>query len=147
MDSKDIKQQRIKEVQALLEDFSKRHLSSELSNYVFLLWAKLGRKRNYVITSGKNEIWAAAVVYVIARLNFLFDKSSSDYLGPDLICECFGANKKTVASRATAIEKECKIRIGHEGLCSEEISDSLTSVQLPNKMIVTKDIAKKLGYL
>lgn len=147
MDSKDVKQQRINEVRELLENFSNLHLSSELSSYVFLLWTKIGRKRNYIITSGKKEIWAAAVIYVIARLNFLFDKKSPNYLGHDLICDFFGASKSTVASRAAAIEKECKIRIGHEGLCREDISDSLTMVQLPSKMLVTKDMAKKLGYL
>jgi hypothetical protein len=147
MDSKELKQKRIKEVQILLEDFATHHLSLELSGYVFKLWAQLGRKRHYVITSGKKEIWAAAVVYVIARVNFLFDKSSSNHLEPDLISGFFGANKNTVAGRARDIENECKIRIGHEGLCSQEISDSLTSVQLPNKMIVSKKMAKAMGYL
>jgi len=75
IDAKEKKQQRIVKVKALLEAFSKEHLSPELSGYVFKLWGQIGRKRNYVITGGKKEVWASAVVYAIARLNFLFDSS------------------------------------------------------------------------
>jgi hypothetical protein len=33
--------------------------------------------------------------------------------------------------------------MGHEGLCSQEISDELTFIQLPNGMVITKAMAKK----
>ena len=145
MDAK--KQQRIEEVRSLLEDFSQENLSPEISEYVFKLWAQIGRKRNYIITGGKKEIWASAIVYVIARLNFLFDKSSPDYIPPDVICGFFGTKKSTVSARATEIEKICRIRMGHEGLCNAGITDSLTYVQLPNGMILTKAMAKEMGIL
>ena len=145
MDAK--KQQRIKEVRSILEDFSEENLSPEISEYVFKLWAQIGRKRNYIFTGGKKEIWASAVVYVIARLNFLFDKNSPNYITADVICGFFGTKKSTVSARATEIEKVCKIRMGHEGLCNSEITDSLTYVQFPNGMIFTKAMAKKMGIL
>ena len=128
MDPREKKQRRIQEVMALLEEFSKQHLSAELSEYIFKLWEQIGRKRNYIITGGKAEIWASALVYVIARLNFLFDKGSPNYLPPDTICGFFGTKKTTVAARASDIEKVCKIRMGHKGLCSPDISDSLTLI-------------------
>ena len=56
------KQARIAEVQALLESFSEGRLTPELSGYVRELWGQVGRKRTYVITGGKKEIWASAVV-------------------------------------------------------------------------------------
>ena len=121
MDEKRI--QRIKEVKALLENFSKSHLNDELSEYCYRLWDKIGKKRNYIITGGKKEIWAASVIYVIARLNFLFDSKSSVPLTADIICDFFGTKKSTVSAKATEIVKTCKIRIGEEGLCSPDISD------------------------
>lgn len=147
MDSVEKKQRRIQDVLALLEKFSKEHLSSELSGYVFKLWEQIGRKRNYSITGGKKEIWASAVVYVIARLNFLFDKDSPNYLPPDTICGFFGTNKTTVAARASDIEQLCKIRMGHEGLCTPDISDSLTLFRLPNGMVLPKKMAKEMGII
>ena len=141
------KQARIEEVRALLNAFSQEHLSSDLSDYVHKLWEQIGRKRTYVITGGKKEIWASAVVYVIARLNFLFDQSNQHYMPPDAICDFFGTKKSTVASKAAQIEKACRIRMGHEGLCSPEISDNLTYVQLSNGMILSKRMAKEMGIL
>ncbi|MBW2039466.1 MAG: hypothetical protein JRI46_07720 [Deltaproteobacteria bacterium] len=131
----------------MLEEFSKQHLSLELSGFVFKLWEQIGKKRNYIITGGKKEVWASAVVYVIARLNFLFDKNNPNYLPPDAICGFFGSKKTTVAARASEIEKVCKIHIGQEGLCTLDISDSLTFVELPNGMVLTKKMAKEMGIM
>ena len=141
------KLRRIQDVLTLLEEFSKQHLSPELSRFVFKLWEHIGKKRNYIITGGKKEAWASAVVYVIARLNFLFDKNNPNYLPPDTICGFFGSKKTTVAARASEIEKVCKIHMGQEGLCSPEISDSLTFVELPNGMVLTKKMAREMGII
>ena len=138
---------RIQEVQALLDAFSQKHLAPELAGYVRRLWEQIGRKRNYVITGGKPEVWASAVVYVIARLNFLFDRSRPNYLPPDVILDFFGTKKSTVSAKAGEIEKACRIRIGQEGLCSPELSDAFTLVQLPNGMVLTRQMAKEMGIL
>jgi hypothetical protein len=143
------KQARIEEVRALFPGFAAQYLAGapELAGYINKLWDQVGRKRNYVITGGTKEVWAAAVIYVIARLNFLFDKSNANYLPPDTICGHFGVRKKTVANRATEIENACKIRMGQEGLCNPEITDGLTFVQLSDGMIVSKRMAKEMGIL
>jgi hypothetical protein len=92
------KQERIEEVKALLANFARQHLSNapDLVGYTMKLWEQVGRKRNYVITGGTKEVWASAVIYVIGRLNFLFDRSSPNYLPPDAICGFFGTKKGTV---------------------------------------------------
>lgn len=141
------KQMRIDEVQELLDAFCVKNMNSELTGYVQKLWGTVGRKRNYVITGGKKEIWASAVVYVIARLNFLFDPSSPNHLTHDQICDFFGTKKSTVGGRATDIEKACKIRMGHEGLCDQDISDSFTLVELSNGMVVSMSMARKMGLV
>ena len=142
----DKKKKRIKEVESLLQDFSNEYLEDELKGYAFKLWQQLGRKRTYNVAGGRKEIWASAVVYVVARLNFLFDKSNLHYLTADTICDFFGTNKKTVSGRATEIENVCKIRQGQNGLCRTEISDSLTFIQLPNCVVLTKKMAKEMGF-
>ena len=143
------KQARIDEVKALLADFSKQHLASapDVAGYIEKLWEQIGRKRNFVITGGTKEVWASAVVYVIARLNFLFDKASPNDLTADTICDHFATKKGTVSTRAAEIEKACRIRVGHEGLCPPEISDELTIVQLSNGMVLPKRMAREMGIL
>ena len=147
MQTVDAKQHRIVQVRQLLEKFSEKHLKGEHSQYIFKLWEQVGRKRNYIITGGAAEVWATAVVYVIAGLNFLFDRSSPHYLPPDVIWEYFGTKKGAVKTRAKEIEKVCRIRMGQEGLCSAEISDSLTLVQLPNGIVLTKKMAREMGTM
>ena len=136
-------QARIDEVNELLEAFSKEYLTDELTSYVYALWGKLARKRSYNITGGKKEVWAAAVVWVIGWLNFLYDSKQDCYLSKDTISEYFGIKKATVSAKALEIRKTCKIHVGHEGLCSEDISDSFTYYSLPNGLIVSKGMLKK----
>ena len=141
------KQARIEEVTTLLNVFSQTHLTPELAGYVRKLWEQIARKRNYVITGGAKEVWASAVVYVIARLNFLFDSKSPTYLTADTICAFFGTKKTTVSARAADIEKACRIRMGQEGLCNPDIADALTFVKLPNGMVIPKKMAREAGLI
>jgi len=141
------KQNRLDEVRALLEAFGNKYLTQELTTYAIRLWEHLARKRNCDVTKGKKEIWASAVVCVIARLNFLFDKKNRNYLPMDKIWEYFGTKRGMVSVRATEIEKVCKISLGQEGLCSEEISDQFTFIQLPNGMVIPRALAKKEGFI
>jgi hypothetical protein len=143
----DRKSKRIEDVRLLLEEFGKAYLTPQLTDYVLRLWEQIGRKRNYLITGGKPEVWASATVYVIARLNFLFDRQSKPYLPPDTICNSFGTRKNTISAKATEIERVCKIRMGHDGLCSPDIAESLSFVQLPNGLVLTRRQAKEMGFM
>jgi hypothetical protein len=134
-------------VTSLLESFCASHFSHETAEYVRVLWTRICRKRNSRLTGVKPEVWASAVVYVIARLNFLFDPENADRLTSDTICNFFGTKKSTVSARATAIEKGCRIRMGEPGLCSDRISDSLTIIQLPNGLVVPLQIARQMGLV
>jgi len=79
--------------------------------------------------------------------NFLFDSQNPNNISTDTICDFFDTKKSTVGNKATDIEKACKIRMGEEGLCNSEISDSLSFVQLPNGIVLTKKMAKEAGLL
>ena len=80
------------------------------------------------------------------RFDF-FDRGSPPDLPPDAICGFFGTKKGTVCARAAEIEKACRIHVGQEGLCSEEISDSLTFVQFSNGYVMTRQMAKEKGII
>jgi len=64
---------------------------------------KLGRKRDVPFQRGKIEIWAAAVVYAIGSINFLFDKSFEPYMTAGQISEYFGTKNSTVSNKARQI--------------------------------------------
>ena len=66
------KKQRLEQIKELVKGFCAMHLNEELAGYALKLCETLGRRQKISITKGKKEIWAAAIVYVIARLNFFF---------------------------------------------------------------------------
>ena len=134
------KAERVREIKELVQAFCDRHLNEELAGYALKLCDTLGRKRILNVTRGSKEIWAAAIVYVIARLNFLFDRQNEYFITADMICDFFGTKKSTVGNKATQIERACGIRMGAEGLCSPDISDMLTLVELPDGLVIPKSM-------
>jgi len=147
MELKMTKKERINELHDLTRLFCKDHLTEELNSYVDRLIDMLGRNKKYDVGKGKIEILASAVVCVIARLNLLFDKKSANHISIDKICDYYGTKKITVEKKAEEIESVCKIMLGHEGLCAEEISDALTLIEFENGMIITKAMAKEHGII
>ena len=141
------KQNRVEEVRDLLVRFGEAHLTQDLTTFCLRLLDLLARKRTCDITRGQKEIWASAIVFVISRLNFVFDKKGKLYLPMEKIFEYFGTKRGAVNIRSAEIEKVCKITIGHEGLCSQDISDELSFIQLPNGMVLPKGVARKAGLI
>jgi hypothetical protein len=141
------KSERLNEIRQLVLAFCEEHLNEELAVYALKLCETLDRKRKISITRGGKEIWAASIVYVIARLNFLFDPESEFCLTADTICDFFGTKKSTIGSKATHIENICNLGLGAEGFCSPEISDALTLVELPNGLVIPKSMVPRLDFV
>jgi len=141
------KAKRLNEINQLVLAFCEEHLNEELAGYALRLCETLGRKRKISINRGKIEIWAASIVYVIARLNFLFDPESEFFLTADTLCDYFSTKKSTIGTKATYIENVCNIGLGAEGFYSPEISDSLTLVELPNGLVIPKSMVPRLDFV
>jgi hypothetical protein len=132
------------EIDELVRAFSKQYLNEELTACVLRLCDTLGRSRKLDITRGKKEIWAASIVYVIARVNFLFDTANDDFLTADIICDFFGTKKTTTGNKSTVIEKTLNINIGDKNYSTAEIAESLSFVEMPGGFIVPKKMANDM---
>ena len=142
------KRERFSEVAALLEQFGQAHLDPELTEFTQELWRRVCRRQTMDCRRGKPAIWAASVVHVIARMNFLFDRSQPVHVSFDTICASFQANKTTVGSKASELERALHLRQHSEpGLCRREFMDDFTTVQLSNGMIDSLGMAKKMGLV
>ncbi len=124
------------EIKKLIQDFCSQYLNEEFEGYSLKLYDELVREK--IITRGRNEIWAAAIVYVIARLNFLFDPEHEYFITADTICDFFNTKKSTTGNKATQIVDILDIGIGSEGLCNKEITDMLTFHVTPEGFILSK---------
>ena len=147
-------EERTKEIIELAQSFGTRYLNEELIACTMRLCIALGQNRKVTITRGKKEIWAASIVYVIARANFLFDKKNENFLTADVICDFFGTNKTTTANKATVIEKTLNISVADKRFCTDEIIDSLSFVVtkggylLPKKRVeaLVEDLVDEVIY-
>lgn len=140
-----MEKEKAKEISELVESFCKQYLNGELAACSSRLCDKLSRSRKLDITRGKKEIWAASIVYVIARVNFLFDKANNNFLTSDIICDFFGTKKTTTGNKATSLERVFNIGIGDGNYCTREITESFSFVEMPGGFIVPKKMANEMG--
>lgn len=108
MDKKELKEREAKVIE-LAVTFCNEKLDEECAMLCTQLIQKLGRKRTYPLQSGRLEIWAAAAVYTICSINFIFSKDSRLSLTSYDICEYFGTSNSTTAQKSKTIKDLLKI--------------------------------------
>ncbi len=123
-------------IKELLKEFTASRFDDELQGFTMNLLESISRKSGLNIFRGRIEIWAASIVYVVARLNFLFDKSSDAYLPADEICSHFGVNRSTVKNKAYLIQDQCDISIGDRRFTRPEIARSFEFYITPEGFII-----------
>jgi len=89
--------------------FCDEYLDEDYKQLCEKLIRKMSRKRNVPFLSGRIEIWAAAIVYAIGSINFLFDQSFEPYAGGDDICNYFGVSKSTISQKAKVLRDMFKL--------------------------------------
>lgn len=124
------------QIKRLIEGFCSKYLDSELQKYSLNLFETITKKSYMNIYRGKSEIWAASIVYVIARLNFLFDKESDLFISVDELCSYFNVKKSTIGNKATQIEKIHNISIGDKKYTKPEIAQSFQFYMTPEGFII-----------
>ena len=142
------KQERFCEVTTSITSFGAAHLDPELTGFALDLWKRICRLKRLDCRRGDPNVWAASVTHVIARMNFLFDRSQPVHLTFDTICEFFQVKKTTVGGKASEIERTLRLRQHSEpGLCRSALVETFTMVRLPNGTVVPLDMAKQMGLL
>lgn len=105
--------QRVQALQRQLTEmtaaFCRQHADVEYQRLCKKLIDKMARKRSVPFLSGRLEIWAAAIVYALGSINFLFDKSFLPHATPDTLCNAFQVSKRTVAQKAKLIRDLFKL--------------------------------------
>lgn len=109
MDKKAIKA-REDEIVWMVVNFCNEKIDSEYASLCEKMVRKLGRKRTNPLERGRLEIWAAAVIYTIATMNFLFDKSFEPYLSSSEIYGHFGTSSSTISQKAGQIRTMLKLK-------------------------------------
>jgi len=105
----------------MTDGFADRYLDEDYKMLCRKLIDKMSRKRQVPFLSGRLEIWAAAVVYALGQINFLFDKSFEPCVSATDLCNYFGTSQSTTSQKAKIIRDMFKMRYFDEEFSTERM--------------------------
>jgi hypothetical protein len=109
MNEKRMIEEKTQQLIGMTGSFCQQFLDEDYRQLCEKLIRKMSRKRAVPFLSGRMEIWAAAVVYALGSINFLFDKSFDPYATGEDIGNFFGTSKSTTAQKSRVIRDMFKM--------------------------------------
>jgi hypothetical protein len=91
------------QITALTDSVCQEHLTDEYADLCRKLCAILSRKRPSPLVRGRVKSWAGAILYTIARVNFLFDVSQDPHMSAGELCAAIGVSQGTASAKSTQI--------------------------------------------
>jgi hypothetical protein len=92
-------------VTALTDAFSGKYLNEEYAAIIRRVIGALARKRPSPLTRGKQNVWAAAAIHAVGRVNFLDDPSKTPHCKSKAIYEFFGVAESTGQTKSKEIRR------------------------------------------
>ncbi len=111
----------VERVIAVTDAFCSQHLDAEYGQLCRKLVAKLARKRPSPLERGDLHIWAAASIYAIGGINFLFDRAQKPHMSGDELSDLVGVPKSTMANKAKRIRDLLGLRQLDVEFCRKEL--------------------------
>ncbi len=97
------------EIIGITDEVCAKLLDAEYASLARQVVAKLARKRPSPLHGGRRVTWAAAVVYALGQVNFLFDSSGGLHRTPGELGAAFGVAKTTMGSKAKQVRDMLKM--------------------------------------
>ncbi len=133
-----IQRTRIDQIKEQMDSFMEQRFDSELKEKAVALLHCVQKNHHLNFFKGKTETWAAAVLYVTARFNLLFDHSQPAHCTPQEIVAHFGQLEKSLRNKAQDIETYCKLTLGDTHYCTQAIGQKLNFFQTKSGFIIPK---------
>lgn len=111
----------VEEIFKITDPFCAEHLDAEYGELIRKLVAKLARKRPSPLGRGDLRIWAAAAIYAVGGVNFLFDRTQRPHLTRDDLSALTGVPKSTLADKAKLIRDALRIGQMEPEYCRQEL--------------------------
>lgn len=124
MDNKAVVATKTEKLIEMTSGFCTKYLDEDYKQLCEKLIRKMSRKRVVPFLSGRIEIWAAAVVYAIGSINFLFDKSFKPYTTAGDICNYFGTSQSTTSQKAKVIRDMFKLNYWDKEFSTHHMQDT-----------------------
>lgn len=124
MSDKALIEERKQKLSELTAEFCDSHLDEEYKQLCEKLIQKMARKRTAPFRSGRIEIWAAAIIYALGQINFLFDHSFEPYASADDLCNYFGTSKSTTSQKAKLIRDLFRMNYFDDAFSTSQMRES-----------------------
>lgn len=118
-------QDKYDEIAPLIAEFCDDRLNDEYKALCLHLLEKLCRKRPSPLLGGREETWAAGIVYAIATNNFIFDKANPYCMTAQDIADGFRLSASTAGNKASELRRMFDISyMNDEWLLQEHLQDN-----------------------
>lgn len=97
-------------ITALTDAFCAEQLNDEYRVLIHRVLGSLARKRASPLLKGKENVWAAAAVHAVGRVNFLDDPSQVPHCKPRILYEFFGIAESTGQNKSKEIRNALGMR-------------------------------------
>jgi hypothetical protein len=111
------------EIITITDQVCERHLNAEYANLSRKMAAALSRKRPSPLERARTKSWAAGILYALARVNFLFDKSQTPHMSARELCQALGVSQGTASAKATDIWNLLDLLPLHPDYCLPSLLD------------------------
>lgn len=140
MNDKAITTEKTQRLIEMTSRFCDEYLDEDYKQLCEKLIRKMSRKRNVPFLSGRIEIWAAATIYAIGSINFLFDKSFKPYATVGDICGYFGTSQSTTSQKAKVIRDMFKLGYWDKEFSTSHMMESspFSNLVMVNGLMVDK---------
>jgi hypothetical protein len=140
MKEKDLIEEKTQRLIGMTGGFCQQFLDEDYRQLCEKLIRKMSRKRAAPFLSGRVEIWAAAVVYALGSINFLFDKSFEPYATADDLCNFFGTSKSTTTQKSKVIRDLFKMGYYDQEFSTNHMKENspFSNFVMVNGLIVDK---------
>ena len=108
----------------LTGEYCERYVDDEYKQLTEKLILKMRRKRDVPFLRGRVYTWAAAIIYALGQIIFLFDRSSEPYVAAGDIPYYFGVAQSTVGQKAKVIRDMFDLYYWHPEFSTQAMRDS-----------------------
>ena len=112
------------ELVQLTSGFCDRYLDAECGELAAKLVLKMKRKRDVPFLYGRTEIWAAAIIYALCQINYLFDTEVEPHTTRDQIAGHFGVSRSYVSQKAKGVRDMFRLKAWDPDFSTQEMLDS-----------------------
>ncbi len=105
-------------------EFCDQYLDEDYKQLAEKLILKMKRKWQVPFLRGRVNTWAAAIIYALGQINFLFDHNTEPYVAARDIPQYFGISQSTVGQKAKTIPDMFNLRYRHPEFSTPRMRDS-----------------------